>query len=272
MGRDFDGTGHAERVVVNGCALFTRVDGPQGAPWIVLSNSLASTYRIWDRQIDWLTQKYRVLRYDARGHGGSDVPKGPYTLDQLSSDALRLMDHHEIVRATFMGVSLGGITGLGIAIGAPERLERLVCCDARADAPPAYVDGWRQRIAKASSEGMTAIALETVPRWISTEFLRANPVAGQDLHQMISSIHVEGYVSAAQALLGLSYHGRLQDITTPTRFLVGELDAAIPPSVMTGMSAAVEGSELVILEGSAHLPNIDNAPAFNERLSSFLDL
>ncbi len=125
------------RVAARGASLFTRVDGAErsDAPWIVLSNSLAADHTMWDPQIPALTARYRVLRYDTRGHGASDAPEGPYDFDMLVADVIAVMDHHGVERATFMGLSLGGMTGLGLALAHPQRLSRLVCCDARADAP-----------------------------------------------------------------------------------------------------------------------------------------
>ncbi|HEV7873673.1 MAG TPA: alpha/beta fold hydrolase, partial [Enterovirga sp.] len=122
-------------VEIAGGRLFTRVDGEDVRPWLVLSNSLAADHTMWDPQIPLLTKRYRVLRYDTRGHGRSDAPPAPYSFDDLVGDVRAVMDHYRVERAAYMGLSLGGMTGLGLALAHPDRLSALVCCDARADNP-----------------------------------------------------------------------------------------------------------------------------------------
>jgi len=126
-------------------------------------------------QMKTLVKHYRVLRYDTRGHGQSDVPAAPYSFDDLVGDAVALLDHYQIERATFMGLSLGGMTGLGIALAHPGRLEALVCCDARADAPPQFVQGWNERINAVRGGGLASILPATVERWLSAAFRATHP-------------------------------------------------------------------------------------------------
>ena len=146
-------------VQVPGAKLFTRIDGADrgDAPWLVLSNSLAADHTMWDPQIPLLTSRYRVLRYDTRGHGRSDAPAGPYSFAMLVDDVVRIMDHHGVGKATFMGLSLGGMIGLGLAIEHGGRIDKLVCCDARADAPEPYVKAWDERLAVIDKEGLRGI-------------------------------------------------------------------------------------------------------------------
>jgi 3-oxoadipate enol-lactonase len=122
--------GFAQTVSVSGVDIATYIDGEQGRPWIVLSNSLASDYSSWDDQLSLLTQNFRVLRYDTRRRGRSAAPEGPYTFEHLTGDVRGLMDHYRIEKANFLGLSMGGITGLGVAIEHPSRIARLICCDA----------------------------------------------------------------------------------------------------------------------------------------------
>ena len=125
-------------VDINGIELFVQIEGPEGAPWLICSNSLGSTHRMWAAQMDFFTTRHRVLRYDTRGHGQSGAPAAPYALDDLVLDVVGLMDRHDIDKADFIGLSLGGMTGLGLGLDHADRIDRLICCDARADAPPAY--------------------------------------------------------------------------------------------------------------------------------------
>src|SRR3712207_4811904 len=142
------------RVPVKGGSLFTQVEASERSDpsWLILSHSLAADHTMWDAQIPALTTRYRVLRYDTRGHGLSDAPDGPYSFDMLVDDVVALMDHYAIDKAAYMGLSLGGMTGLGLALAHPNRVEKLVCCDARADTPEPVMKGWDERLATVERE------------------------------------------------------------------------------------------------------------------------
>ena len=129
-----------DRVNAGGTTLAVRIDGDEGSPWLILSNSLGATHAMWDPQIEALSAKYRVLRYDTRGHGESDTPEGPYGFADLEGDVIGLMDHYGIDKAAFMGLSMGGMTGLGLAINHPDRVSKVICADGRADAPEPFRD------------------------------------------------------------------------------------------------------------------------------------
>jgi 3-oxoadipate enol-lactonase len=148
----------------DGVCISYHVEGPEGAPWIVLSNSLATDRRVWEPQISALRASRRVLRYDGRGHGESAPGTAPYTFKQLAGDVLALMDHLEIQSADFMGISLGGMTGMELAANHPGRIKRLVCCDARAVAPDAYKAMWDGNIAALQQGGIAALVGPTLGR------------------------------------------------------------------------------------------------------------
>jgi 3-oxoadipate enol-lactonase len=262
------------RVAVNGAELFTRVEASEqrDPPWLILSTSVASDHTMWDPQIEALTTGYRVLRYDTRGHGLSDAPDGPYSFDMLVEDVIGLMDHHGIGKATFMGLSLGGMTGLGLALKHPDRVEKLVCCDARADAPEPYVKGWDERIAIVEREGMQGILQSTLERWLTPAFRKENPEVVATVEQMILSTPVTGYKGAAEALKRLDYLKDLPRMTVPTLFVVGAEDAGAPPDVMQRMAEATPGARLAVIPDAAHIANIDNAPGFHEAIADFLKL
>jgi 3-oxoadipate enol-lactonase len=240
-------------VQVPGAKLFTRIDGPErgDAPWLVLSNSLAADHGMWDPQIPLLTSRYRVLRYDTRGHGRSDAPAGPYSFAMLVDDVVRIMDRHGVGKATFMGLSLGGMTGLGLAIEHGGRIEKLVCCDARADAPEPYVKAWDERLAVIDKEGLRGILQGTVERWLVPSFRAAHPEVVAKVERMILDT---------------------PRIAVPTLFVVGAEDLGAPPEVMRRMAEAVPGAKLVTIPDAAHLPNLDNTLAFNEAITGFLAL
>jgi 3-oxoadipate enol-lactonase len=262
------------RVVANGAELYTSVEASERSdpPWIVLSTSIGADHTMWDPQIPALTSNYRVLRYDTRGHGLSDAPDGAYSFDMLVADVIALMDHYGIDKATFMGLSLGGMTGLGLALKHPDRIEKLVCCDARADAPEAYVKSWDDRIATIERDGMRGIVGPTLERWLVPSFRKENPEVVARFEQMILSTPVSGYKGCAEALKKLDYLKDLGRLSVPTLFVVGADDAAASPDVMARMAEAVPGARLAVVPNAAHIANVDNAAGFDEAVADFLGL
>lgn len=261
-------------VSVAGAKLFTRIDGPEraDAPWIVLSNSLAADHTMWDPQVPLFASRYRVLRYDTRGHGGSEAPEGPYSLPLLVDDVVRIMDHHGIAKAIFMGLSLGGMTGLGLALAHGDRLDGLVCCDARADAPEPFVKSWDDRLAVVDKQGLRGILHGTVERWLVPSFRAKHPEIVAKVERMILDTPVAGYKGCAEALKRLDYLKDLPRIAVPTLFVVGAEDMAVPPDAMRRMAEAVPRARFVAIPDAAHLPNLDNAAAFNAAIAGFLGL
>lgn len=255
-------------------AIHARADGEERAeaPWILLSNSLAADLHMWDPQIPFLERGYRVLRYDTRGHGRSPVAAGETGFAELAGDALAVMDAFGIRSCTFLGLSLGGMTGLALALSDSDRVERLVCCDARADAPPPVQAFWDDRIAAAASGGMEAVAQGTLERWLSPEFRAAQPGEAGRIADMIRATPVAGYQACAAAIKALDFLPQLPRIACPTLFVVGEQDAAAPPPLMQEMARAVPGARLAVVPGSGHLPNIDNPQGFEAAVAGFLGL
>jgi 3-oxoadipate enol-lactonase len=190
----------------------------------------------------------------------------------LVDDVLRILDHYGIGKASFMGLSLGGMTGLGLAIGHGDRLDRLVCCDARADAPDPYVKSWDERLAIVEKRGLQGILQGTVERWLAPPFRAAHPDVVAKVERMILDTPVAGYKGCAEALKRLDYLKDLPRIAVPTFFLVGAEDMGAPPDVMRSMAETVPGAKLVIVPHAAHLPNLDNTLAFNEAVAGFLGL
>jgi 3-oxoadipate enol-lactonase len=264
----------SEHVLLGKANLLTRIDrGPGGsAPWIVLSNSLGADHTMWDPQISFLTRRYNVLRYDTRGHGGSSTPPGPYAMPDLVDDAVGIIDHFGLGKATFMGLSLGGMTGLGLALDHSDRLDRLICCDARADAPDPFRKSWDVRIAEVAAGGMQAILSGTVERWLHADTRGNNMACVESVEAMILSTSPAGYQGCAEALKGLDYRRRMAEIPVPGLFVVGEEDAGASTAVMQDMANAVPGARLAVIPHAAHLPNLDNPAAFNGAIAGFLGI
>lgn len=257
-------------VEVGGVRLHTAVDGAPGAPWIILSNSLGANLGMWDPQVAELSGSFRVLRYDTRGHGQSDVPDGPYHFSDFLGDVIGLMDHFRIDRARFMGVSLGGMTGMGLAIHHSDRLERLVVADARADAPDGFQAMWNDRIARIEAGGINAIVEGTLESWISGKTRDADPAVCDKVRAMVSGTDQAGYIATCHGLKGLDYLRHLGGVTTPTLFVGGSEDKGAAPAVMQEMADTTPGGTYASIEGACHLANLDMPGSFNQTVLPFL--
>ena len=262
------------KIQVNGVGLNTVVDGDDGSdkPWIVLSNSLGSNLSMWDDQIETLSRTYRVLRYDTRGHGGSDIPTGDYQLADLVADVVGLMDAHRIDKAAFMGLSMGGMTGMGLALLHPSRFSGIVVCDARADAPEGFKKSWDDRSAFIRDNGMAALVAPTLERWLSPSFRESAPERARWLGDMVANTAPDGYIGCAMALKQLDYLKDLPKVTVPMLYVGGEIDAGAMPDVMQAMADATPGADYIQIEGAAHIANVDNPAAFNSAIAPFLAL
>ena len=252
--------------------LNTRVDGREDKPWLILSNSLGANLAMWEPQMDALTTSYRVLRYDTRGHGKSETPPGPYSFDDLIADVLQLMDAYGIETASFMGLSMGGMTGLGLAIHHADRIERVVCADGRADAPEPFRAMWDQRIAAVEAGGLEAIADGTLASWFTEDWREANPDAAAGIRAMVTSNDPEGYIACCHALKRLNFLSSLGDAKAPILFVGGAEDKGAAPDVMRAMADATPGGVFHEIAGAAHVANINAPKAFNAAISEFLNL
>lgn len=256
----------------DGVSLHTRVDGPDGAPWVVLSNSLGANLAMWDGQIDMLTRKYRVLRYDQRGHGGSDAPPGPYTFEGLVSDVIALMDHHGIERADFVGLSMGAMTGMGLALDHPDRFGRVVLADGRAVATEGYKAMWDQRIATIQEHGVAAVADASLGLWFTEDWRAANPEATAEARAMIAATDPQGYIASCYALRELDYFKDLGKVTLPVLYICGGEDKGAPPDEMREMARVTPDSRYVEIPKAGHVANINRPEAFNAAVSDFLHI
>lgn len=254
----------------SGLTLNTAVDGPEGKDWIVLSNSLGANLTMWEPQIELLTRRYRVLRYDTRGHGASDAPEGPYDFAELVADVVALMDAHDIGKAAFMGLSMGGMTGLGLALDHPERVSRVVCADGRADAPEPFRAMWDQRMAVVKEKGLAGIVDGTLGSWFTEAWREAHPDEVADIRSMVLGNDPAGYIACCQALKRLDYLRHLGKVTVPILFVGGSEDKGANPDVMRQMAAATPGGAFGEVPDAAHVANINQPEAFNACIAEFL--
>ena len=242
--------------------------GPQ-APWLVFSNSLMTDLGLWDDQAAAFASRFRILRYDQRGHGRTTVPGDACTFEVLSRDLAVLFDAFSIATATLVGVSMGGITALRFAIDQPGRLDRLVVCDCTGAASPGADRLWDDRIAEAGRDGMEVLVEPTVGRWFTPASLAADRPAITRVRQMIANTPVLGFARAAQALRFFDLSPGLPGIHVPTLMLAGAGDGALPEA-MRAMSGLVPGARFTLIEGAGHLPNIERPEAFHRALADLL--
>ena len=254
---------------VNDTTLHYRFDGPDDAPVILVSNSLASGLAMWDHQIDTLLGLgFRVLRYDSRGHGRSGVPPGPYGIEMLTGDAVGLLDALDVERASFMGCSMGGMVGQMAGTKHGDRIDRLVLCSTSA-----YMGGgevWAARIEAVTSGGMAAVVDATIDRWFTGPGQDRLSADVARVREMILATPPEGFVACAHAIAAMDQRESIRAIDRSTLVVVGEDDPGTPPSAAELIHDRIAGSKLVVLEESAHFCNIEQAGAFNAALEAFL--
>jgi 3-oxoadipate enol-lactonase len=257
------------KIKANGININYQVDGPEGAPWIVLSNSLATNLAMWDQQADDFKGAFRVLRYDQRGHGATDAPSGRYTFEHLIADALALMDGLGIKKAHFGGLSMGGATALGFAQKHPDRLDKVIVCDTPCQSTPTSTQQWEERIVIAQNQGMEPLVEPTVGRWFPPEVMAARPPHVDKVRQMVRTTPVNGFIGCAAALANHDYASTVATVTRPVLFMAGEKDG-VTPVAMRKLSAALPGSRYVELPGAGHISNMDQPEGFTWAIADFL--
>ncbi len=258
------------KVTANGVGLNCEVSGREGAPWLTFSNSLATNLHMWDDQAAALADDFRILRYDKRGHGGSDVPDGAYDFSMLVGDVVGLWDALGIERSHFVGLSIGGMTAMGLALDHAGRLNSMVISNAIAEAPAPFVAAWDERIAIVEEQGMEALARPTVERWSSDHFLDSGTPILDDLRAMVAATPSGGFIGCARALQGLDFETRLGEIRTRTLFIAGKEDGATPAATMSRIARLVEGADYVELSPAGHLSNIEQPEGYTAALRDFL--
>jgi 3-oxoadipate enol-lactonase len=254
-------------VSVEGCRLFFNVEGPENAPWLLLSNSLGTTIDLWAGQLGRFTQSFRVVRYDTRGHGRSDAPSGPYTLDQLGTDALMILDAAGAARAHVCGISIGGLTAMWMALHAHERIDRLVAANTAARIGTAEL--WDDRIRTVRSAGTAALAEATMTRWFTQQFRQRHPSTVDAFRSMVAACSSDGYAGCCAALRDADLRDDLHRIIAPTLVVTGTHDVATPPAGADVIRERIPGARKLALD-CAHLSNVEQAEAFTSAVVEFL--
>lgn len=243
--------------------LHHRFDGPETAPVLVFANSIGTTLELWDAQVPAFAGPFRMLRYDQLGHGRSEVPPGPYTIELLGRELLALLDELGVERFSFCGLSLGGAVGMWLGANAGDRLDRLVLAGTSAYFGPP--ERWSERAETVRAEGMAPLADATMDRWFTPAFVGANL-----FRQTFLAAPPEGYAACCDALSVWDFRGELGSISAPTLVLVGSEDPATPPDQAQLMADGIPGADLTVIPEAAHLLNVEQPDVFNRDARNFL--
>jgi 3-oxoadipate enol-lactonase len=257
------------KLKANGIEMHYTVEGD--GPWVVMSHSLACNVSMWDEQAAALAKRYKVLRYDLRGHGQSDAPEGAYSFDMLVEDVRGLLEGLKIDACHWVGLSIGGMIGQSFTLKYPKAFKTLVLADTTSRNPPEARPTWDARIKTAREKGMDALVEPTLQRWLTEPFRKKRPDIAERLGKMIRSTPVAGYAGCCAAIPSINVTDRLKSITAPTLVIVGEQDPGAPPEVARVIHQNIPGSELVIIPSAAHIANLEQPEAFNRALLSFLE-
>ena len=257
------------KVRANGITVNYELAG--SGPCVMLSHSLACNFHMWDEQMEALASRYTVLRYDTRGHGGTDAPAGPYTLELLADDVHALLAALGIKRAHWVGLSMGGMIGQTCALKYPGIFQSLVLADTTSYYPPDTQPAWQERIKVVTAGGMSVIVDGMLARWLTEPFRQAHPEVAQRIGGYIGATPLTGFLGCCHAIPKINLTQRLKEIACPTLIIVGEQDPGTPVAMAREIHAAMPGSELLIIPSAAHLSNVEQAAAFNDALLAFLD-
>lgn len=248
--------------------LHYRVDGLAHAPVLVFSNSLGTNLHMWDEQIEELSKRYRLIRYDRRGHGSSTVSNSAFTIADLGKDVLALMDHLQVKRAYFCGLSIGGLVGQWLGVNAPDRIDKLVLCATAAKIGTAQA--WLERAALVREKGLSPLTEGTVERWFNPNFVADCPERVQRILDEFLHTSAEGYAQCCEALSSADFTKELASISVPTLCLAGQEDPVCPPEDLVHIATQVQQGTASNLDGR-HIFTIESAADFNAELISFLN-
>lgn len=242
---------------------------PEG-PVVLMAHSLGCNLRMWDPQMAVLEPDYRVIRLDMRGHGASDVPAGPYSLELLADDVIDVMDHLDVPAAHWVGLSIGGMIGQSLLLRYPDRFLSAVLCDTGSVLPEGAQQVWQERLEQVESNGLGSIVDSTLERWFTPEYLEAGHAASQAVKAQLAATADAGYIACCQAIMQLNFIDRLSEIKTPVSIVVGAQDFATPVAASEAINSRIANSQLTVLQNASHISNVEQADAFNAVLLSFL--
>jgi 3-oxoadipate enol-lactonase len=253
--------------ISDGARIDYSVAGAPTAPTLLFINSIATTRDLWARQVSRLAKSFRVITYDARGHGFSQVTAGDYTIEQLGRDALAILDDAGVESAHVCGISLGGITAMWMGVNAPRRVKSLVLANTAARI--GSLEMWTERIAFVTQQGMATLADLTMPRWFTDDFRAREPQTIEQFRAMVSACPKDGYLSCCAALRDEDLREAIAGIRCPVLCIAGNADPATPPDALQFIHERIAGSKLLLLD-AAHLTNVEQDRAFTDAVAEFI--
>ena len=251
----------------DGCPINVEVTGPEGAPVLMLSNSLGTNLHMWDGQVEPFTRHFRLVRYDRRGHGKSGVPKGPYTMERLGRDVLAVLDGLGIRTINWCGLSMGGMVGQWLGANAPEHVERLVLTNTSSYFSDKNM--WNDRLKFAREKGMAALVGPNMERWFTKEFRERSPAAVDRIKEMFLATALEGYVACGEAVRDMDHRALLPKIAAPTHIIAGRYDPATPLEANEYLRDHIPGATMTVLD-AAHISNVEQSEAYTNAVLTFL--
>lgn len=251
----------------DGCRLNVAVDGRDGGPTIMLSNSLGATMAMWEPQMAALKKLFRVVRYDRRGHGQSDVPAGPYSMDRFGKDVLAILDDLNIDRVHWCGLSMGGMVGQWLGANAPDRIDRLILANTTCYYPDPT--NWQNRIKTVRENGLAAIADTVISGWLTADFSAREPETAARMKAMLIASPIEGYLACCEALSRLDQRDLLPRIKAPTLIIAGRHDQSTPVDASVYMRSQIPDASMTLLD-AAHISNVEQAHNFTDAVIGFL--
>ena len=251
----------------SGCRLNYRIDGNPRGEALLFSNSLGTTHELWQPQVEALGSVFRIIRYDTRGHGASDVPAGSYAIDALGLDAIAILDAAGIERAHVCSLSLGGLTAMWLGVHAPHRVRSLVLSSTAARIGSASM--WDERIAQVRTAGVESLADAAMGRWFTAAYRAGHPEVVSVYHRMLGATPADGYAGCCAAIRDADLREAIKSIAAPTLVIAGREDPVTPPADGESMRNSIPGARLAVLD-AAHIANVEQARAYNELVSSFI--
>ena len=259
------------KMEINGVDLNYRVDGPAGAPGIVMGNSLATNFLMWEDQVKVLCKKYRVLRMDKRGHGGSIIGDEEFSIEDLADDLVKLSCALGFEGGHYIGLSIGGMIGQAIGINHPNFFKSLTLCATTSQVPLETHSMWEDRITTAENDGMKMLVQPTLERWFTASYRETNPDRVAQIGKMVAATSTEGYVRCCRAIMGMSFTDSIDSILIPTLVIPGELDPALPVSMSKIITDKIPGARMEIVMDAAHLCNVEQPEHFNSIVLKWLN-
>jgi 3-oxoadipate enol-lactonase len=257
------------KVKANGIDINYEIEGE--GPWLTMSHSLACNLHMWDPQMPVLTKKFKVLRFDTRGHGQSSAPAGEYTLELLADDLKGLLDAPKIKQTHYAGLSMGGMIAQAFALKYPGVFQSMVLADTTSRRPPNAGQMWGERIQNAQTKGMGALVQGTLERWFTEPYRNSRKDVMEKIGNDIRNTPVNGFVGCCHAISKVDYLDRLKEIKVPALIIVGEQDHGTPPEAARVIQQNLPGSELKVIPSAAHISNVEQAQVFNDSMLGFLN-